>query len=152
MWFVMRIRSQRDFWAGILFLGIAAFFVVTATNYQLGTVQRMGPGYFPIAVGCVLALLGAIIMVRSLMFDGPPIEQFGLRELGFTMLSVALFGVALVYLGLVAAIVVLVVVGAFADRTSRPIEVVMLAIFLSVFSVLVFVHLLGLPLQVWPEL
>ena len=74
-----------------------------------------------------------------------------LRPLGITLLSVVMFGVALNTLGLVAAIVTLVVVGAWADRDARPIEVVALAAFLATFSVVVFVLVLGLPLQVWPE-
>jgi hypothetical protein len=148
----MRIRSQRDFAAGLIFIAIAAFFIVTATNYQLGTINRMGPGYFPIMVGGVLAVLGAVILLRSLVLDGPPIERIGLRPLLLCAASVALFGVTLVHLGLVAAIVALVIVGAMADKGSRPLEVILLAIFLAAFSVAVFVYLLGLPLQVWPEL
>ena len=148
----MRIRSQRDFAAGLIFIAIAAFFIVTATNYQLGTINRMGPGYFPIMVGGVLAVLGAVILLRSLVLSGPPIERIGLRPLVLSAASVALFGVMLVHFGLVAAIVALVIVGALADKGSRPIEVIVLAIFLAGFSVAVFVYLLGLPLQIWPEL
>jgi len=147
----MRIRSQRDFVAGLIFIAIAVFFIVTATNYQLGSINRMGPGYFPIMVGIALAVLGAAILLRSLVLSGPPIERIGLRPLLFATLSVALFGVALVNFGLVAAIVALVIVGAVADKGSRPLEVILLAIFLAAFSVAVFVYLLGLPLQVWPE-
>ena len=63
-----------------------------------------------------------------------------------------LFGLTLSHLGLVAAIVVLVLVGSLADHNARPVEAILLAIFLSTFSVAVFVLLLGLPLQVWPDL
>ena len=149
---LMCIRSPRDFLAGLLFIAIAVFFIVTATNYDLGTINRMGPGYFPIMVGGLLAVLGASIVLRSMVLSGPPIARIGFRPLLLAAASVALFGVILVHFGLVAAVVALVVVGALADKGSRPLEVILLAIFLAAFSVAVFVHLLGLPLQVWPEL
>lgn len=147
----MRIRSPRDFWAGLAFIAIAAAFIFVASGYRFGTAQRMGPGFFPTYVAGFLGFLGLIILLRSFVMDGPRVDPIGVRQLVLTLLAVGLFGAALTYLGLVAAIVVLVLVGAIADRTSRPLEVIALAIFISLFSVAVFVHLLGLPLQVWPE-
>lgn len=147
----MRIRSPRDFWAGLAFIAIAAAFIYMASGYRFGTAQRMGPGYFPTYVAGFLGLLGVVIFLRSFVMDGPRIDPIGLRQVAVTLLAVGLFGIALTHAGLVAAIVVLVVVGAIADNTSRPLEVIALALFLSLFSVGVFVHLLGLPLQVWPE-
>jgi hypothetical protein len=147
----MRIRSPRDFWAGLLFIGLAAAFIWIATGYRYGTPQRMGPGFFPIWVGGLLASLGLIITLRSFVIRGPAIDAFGIRQLLVTMLAVVLFGVALAQLGLVAAIVLLVVVGAFADPDARVLETIALAIGLAVFSVLMFVYLLGLPLPVLPD-
>jgi putative tricarboxylic transport membrane protein len=147
----MRIRSPRDFWAGLAFIAIAAAFIYMASGYRFGTAQRMGPGFFPTYVAGFLGLLGLVILLRSFVMDGPRIDPIGLRQIVVTLLAVGLFGVALTYLGLVAAIIVLVLVGAFADPASRPLEVIALAIGISAFSVAVFVHLLGLPLQVWPE-
>ena len=57
----MRIRSPRDFWAGLLFVGIAALFIALASQYRFGEAHRMGPGYFPIMVGALLAILGAVV-------------------------------------------------------------------------------------------
>ena len=111
----------------------------------------MGPGYFPIFVAAVLALLGLVIMLRAFVLTGPRIDPIGMRQLVVTLLAVLAFGVALSYLGLVGAIVALVLVGSFADPEARPIEVVLLAAFLAFFSVGIFVYVLGLPLQVWPE-
>src|SRR5262249_4318166 len=147
----MRIRSQKDFWSGLLFIAVAVFFIVMATHYRIGTPEAMGPGFFPIAVGLLLAGLGAIIAGRSFALDGPPIDRIHLPPLAITIVAVVLFGVALNWLGLVAAVIVLVIAGGYADRSVRPIENAGLAIALAFFSVAVFVWLLGLPLQVWPE-
>lgn len=146
----MRIRSPRDFFAGLLFIAIAAAFIWLATGYRYGTPQRMGPGFFPIWVGGLLAILGAIVLLRSLVIEGPRVDRLGLRQLLVTMIAVAAFGLVLSQFGLVAAIVALVLIGAFADDTTRPLETIALAVFLAAFSVGIFVYLLGLPLPVWP--
>ncbi len=147
----MRIRSPKDFWSGLLFIAVAVFFIVLATRYRFGTPERIGPAFFPIMVGLLLAALGAIIAGRSLVLDGPPIEHMHLPPLLVTIAAVVLFGIALGWLGLVAAIVVLVIVGSYADRSARLIESAALAAVLAVFSVAVFVWVLGLPLPVWPD-
>jgi hypothetical protein len=147
----MRIRSPRDFWAGLLFVGIAAMFIALASQYRFGDAHRMGPGYFPIMVGALLAVLGAVVASRGLAFDGPPLPRFNPRPLLVTLLAVVLFGLALERLGLAAAIAVLVLVSAFADRDVRLLPSLVLALLLIAFSVATFVWLLGLPLPVWPQ-
>jgi hypothetical protein len=147
----MRIRSPRDFWAGLLFIGIAALFMALASQYRFGEAHRMGPGYFPIMVGALLAILGMVVAGRALAFDGPPLARFNPRPLLVTLLAVVLFGLAIERLGLAAAIAVLVVVSAFADRDVRLLPSLILAVLLIAFSVATFVWLLGLPLPVWPQ-
>jgi hypothetical protein len=149
---MMRIRSPKDFWAGLIFVAIGAVFIALASQYRLGTMHRMGPAMFPILVGSVLAVLGAIIALRSFVLDGEPVPRFYARPIGISLLAIVLFGVALQWLGLVAAIAVLVLVGAYAAREVRPLETVALAAVMIVFSVAVFVWLLGLPLPLWPDM
>src|SRR4051812_15803810 len=54
----MHLRAPKDFWSGIMFLAFAAVGLIASRDYSLGTSLRMGPGYFPILLGSVLALLG----------------------------------------------------------------------------------------------
>ena len=146
----MRIRSPRDFWAGLLFVGIAALFMALASQYRFGEAHRMGPGYFPIMVGALLAILGMVVAARALVFDGPPLPRFNPRPLLVTLLAIVLFGATIETLGLAAAIAVLVMVSAYADRDVRLLQSIALAVLLIVFSIASFVWLLGLPLPVWP--
>jgi len=67
------------------------------------------------------------------------------------VLAIVLFGIALQWLGLVAAVAVLVLVGAQASREARLLETLALAAVMIAFSVAVFVWLLGLPLPLWPD-
>ena len=147
----MRIRSPRDFWAGLLFIAFAVVFMGLASQYRFGEAQRMGPGYFPILVGAILTGLGAILTFRALALEGPPIDRFRPRPLAVTLIAIVLFGVTLDYLGLAAAIAVLVIVSAFAEREVRIRETIVLAALLVFFSIAAFVWVLGLPLQVWPQ-
>lgn len=147
----MRIRSPKDFWSGLFFVAVASGFILLSQRYHMGDMHRMGPALFPTLVGGLLALLGLIIAFRAFAIDGPPIPQFYARPIIVSLVAMALFGLALAHAGLVAAIAVLVLVGAVASRESRPVETVGLAALLIGFSVAVFVWLLGLPIPLWPE-
>jgi hypothetical protein len=148
----MRIRSPKDFWAGLFFIAAAAGFMLLSRQYGMGNMHRMGPALFPTLVGALLAGLGLIIAARSFAIAGPPVPRFHARPILISLVAIALFGVALAHLGLVAAVAVLVAVGAVASSESKPLEVVGLIIALIVFSVGVFAWLLGLPIPLWPEL
>src|SRR5215475_11966902 len=139
----MKIRSPKDFWSGVVFIALALGFIVLAQQYRFGTMHRMGPALFPTLVGVLLAGLGAIIAARAFVLDGLPAPRFHARPLIVSLVAIVLFGLALQYLGLAAAVVVLVLAGAYAGRDVRPIETLALAAFLAVFSIAVFVWLLG---------
>jgi len=62
----MKIRSQKDFWSGLMFIGSGLFFALWAMEfYQMGTAVRMGPAYFPTVLGFLLVALGAIVLLQS---------------------------------------------------------------------------------------
>src|SRR2546429_1716678 len=147
----MRIRSPKDFWAGLIFIAIGGGFVLLAQQYRLGDMHRMGPAMFPTLVGALLAVLGVVIALRALAFLGEPVPRFYLRPIGFSVLAIVLFGVALQWLGLIAAVAVLVLVGAYAARDGRPLENLGLAAVMIAFLVAVFVLLLGLSLALLPN-
>jgi Tripartite tricarboxylate transporter TctB family len=146
----MRVRSPRDFWAGLIFVAIAGGFVLLAQEYRLGDMHRMGPALFPTLVGALLAALGALIALRAFALDGPPVPRFEARPILVSLLAIVLFAIALQWVGLVAAVAVVVLIGANATRDVRLLDVLALAAVMVVFSVAVFVWLLGLPLPLWP--
>jgi len=147
----MKIRSPKDFWAGLFFLAVAAGFIGLSQRYGMGNMHRMGPALFPTLVGALLAGLGLLLTLRAFAFDGPPVPRFHARAIIISLIAIVMFGVVLTHLGLVAAIAALVVTGAFATRESKPLETVGLVVVLIAFSVTVFVWLLGLPLPTWPR-
>jgi len=147
----MRIKSPKDFWAGLMFIGVGAFFVAwAATHYQLGTAVRMGPAYFPILLGGLLVFLGVLILLESFAMTGPPVPRFSFRPLILISLACVVYGYVMKPLGLVGATAAIVIISAYGGHEFKWKEVIILAIVLIVFSVLVFVKGLSLPFPLWP--
>jgi Tripartite tricarboxylate transporter TctB family len=147
----MRIRAPKDFWSGVMFCGFAVVGLLAARGYSLGAAGKMGPGYFPLLLGGVLAALGIILVLRSLVLDGEPLPRFHVMPLAVIAIAVCLFGVLIEPLGLVVALAVLTVLSAWAGPQFRLTETVVLTLALIVFSIGVFAYALGLPLSLWPS-
>ena len=147
----MKIKSPKDFWAGLMFIALGLFFLVAARNYQMGSATRMGAAYFPTVLGGLMAVLGGIIFFQSLVVKGEKVPAMSFRPLFFVALSLALFGYLLRPIGLVLALALLVVLSAFAGHEFKLKEVLLLSVVLIVLSVLVFVKALSLPFPLWPE-
>lgn len=148
----MKIRAQKDFWSGVMFLAFAVVAIAAASGYSLGRAGRMGPGYFPLALGIALAILGAIVTGRSLIREGEPIERISLGPIALMTAAVLLFAVSIVPLGLIVSIALSTFVLGFSGRDARWIEIAALAVFLIGLIVVIFVYLLRLPIPVWPAL
>jgi putative tricarboxylic transport membrane protein len=148
----MFIRAPKDFWSGLMFIALAAVTLVTASGYSMGRGGRMGPGYFPTMLGFVLAGLGAILVIRSLIIHGERVERLHLKPLALLIGCVILFGVMIKPLGLVIALTITTFLAAFAGDETRWKEAGALSIGLTALSLLIFVYVLGLPLPVWPDL
>lgn len=148
----MRIRHQKDFWSGVMFLAAGLAFAGFAQRYDLGTAQRMGPGYFPTVLGGLLAVLGLVIAIRGLAREerGGKIEPFHFGTLAVVLGAVALFALLLRPAGLVAALLVLIGVSAYASHEFRVREVIPLALVLVALVLSVFIWGLGMVVPVWP--
>jgi len=147
----MRVRAPKDFWSGVMFCGFAAAGMLAARGYSLGAAGKMGPGYFPLLLGLVLAALGLLLIARSVVLEGEPLPRFHLVPLAVIALAVCLFGVLIEPLGLVVALAVLTVLSALAGPQFRTFETIALTIVLIAFSIGVFAYALGLPLNLWPS-
>lgn len=151
----MKIKSQKDFWSGLMFVAVGIGFAWGATNYSFGTSARPGPGYFPFGLGILLAVLGAFTMFESLTVetaDGEPVGAFAWRPLLILIGSIVLFGAMLPRLGMAISLPVLVVVSALAGDEFHWGEALANAAILTVGSWLVFIYGLGLTIPLWPTI
>lgn len=140
------IRNPKDFWAGLIYLsvGLGAFYI--AQDYEMGSAVRMGPGYFPRVLSVLLALIGLTALVRSFIRPGEAIGRLAWREALLVLGATALFGVMVRGAGLALSLLALVLVSAYASRQFHLRSTVLLAVGLAIFSVLVFIKGLGIPL------
>lgn len=148
----MNIRNQKDFWAGFMFVAFGAGFAVYGARYAFGTAERMGPGYFPTVLGLLLVAIGVVVAVGGLVGKGE-VEQIGKFAWPTLLLiigPVALFGLLLERLGLVACLLMLVGISSYASHEFGWKATVGNALALIALSLLVFVYLLKLQFPLWP--
>ena len=149
----MKIKNQRDFWAGLMFLVAGTAFAWGATAYAFGSSAHPGPGYFPFGLGLLLALLGAVELFKALTFEsegGGPIGTVAWRPLVVVVGAIALFGWALPRLGLLVALPLLVLVSALAGDEFRWRDVLLSAVLLTAVSWAIFVAALELAIPLLP--
>ena len=157
----MNIKSQKDFFSGLMFMVVGIAFAWGATSYKVGDGARMGPGYFPLLLGVLMAILGGVITFKALVVeteDGDKIGSWAWKPLFFIIAANLLFGLMLGGLpsikfpafGLIAAIYALTLVAALAGEEFKFKEVLVLATVLAIMSYLAFILLLKLQFPVWP--
>ena len=132
---------------GALFIATGAFFAVQSLSLDLGTALRMGPGYFPLVLACVLVLLGAIIFIQALRVEGEPVDPFAWRGMFFILPAPVFFGLTVRGLGFAPALFVTAFIACFASSRMNVLFALVLSLLLTVFSVGVFSYALGLPFE-----
>lgn len=150
---VMNIRDTKDFSAGLLFVLFGTATAVLARTYQIGTAAKMGAGYFPFALGCMLTMIGLVILLRSLSWVRGKRKtlSFQARPVVFVLCSVILFGLFLRPLGLLLSTVILVVVSSMASYDFKMRQSFLTALVLLAMVLIVFVFFLKFQIPVWPS-
>ena len=158
----MNIKSQKDFFSGLMFMGVGLAFAWGATTYNVGSGARMGPGYFPLYLGGLMMILGAIITFKSLVvetLDGDKIGKWAWKPLFFVILANLVFGTLLAGLpyfgfpamGMIIAIYALTFIASMAEKGWKFKSTFILATILAAGSYVAFVLALKLQFPVWPE-
>ncbi len=152
----MSNRNYSDVVPGIL---IAAFGAAVAgyavQTYTIGTLQRMGPGMFPMGLGVLLSVLGVALAIVGWFRSTEPqvdLSTIQWRPAVLILISVTAFALLIRSAGLFPAVIAVVGISAFSDKISRPGTVVVLCGVLCVLAWLIFSVGLGLNLKLldWP--
>ena len=169
----MKIKSERDFWSGLMFVVVGAVFAFGAMNYSMGPAcpaaaddcassfyarfthlsAHPGAGYFPLGLSLLLVILGAVVLFKALTIEsegGDPIGAFAWRPLLVIVAAIAVFGAMLEPFGLLLTIPVLIVISSFAGDEFKIKGVLISAVVLTFFSWVIFVWGLKLTIPVWP--
>jgi hypothetical protein len=144
------LRNNRDFLAGLLFMVLGGLAVVLARDFPMGTTMRMGPGYFPTALGGILFLFGVYVLLRGIRSGEKVRGTWGWRPLALITLAIVLFGFLLDRLGMIPAALSMFFVAAAAGREFRFKEVLILAVVMTAFAATVFLYGLKLPYPLLP--
>jgi len=143
----LKIRNQRDFGAGVMYILIGLFFALVATRYQYGTAAKMGPGYFPFWLGMLMAAMGLLVLIRSMGAKATieAIPKFNFKVIGLITGSIILYGILLPKMGFIVAVLVLVMIASSASKEFSWKVSLINAVVLIAFTYSVFV--IGLKLQ-----
>lgn len=150
----MKIKSQKDFWSGLMFVAAGASFAIGATNYSMGVAARPGPGYFPLLLSVIMALLGAIVLFKSLTIEtdgGDPIGAIAWRPLLIIVAAIVFFGFSLERLGMIATVPILIIITSLAGDEFHWKGVLANALVLTVGSWAIFIWGLKLTIPLWPR-
>ena len=150
----MKIKSQKDFWSGLMFVVIGVGFAWGATNYNFGSSARPGPGFFPMGLGLLMAILGAVVLFKALVVeteDGDPIGAWAFRPLLILMASVGLFGYTLPLLGMAVALPIMIVMCSLAGDEFHWKDALISVLVLTVGSWFIFIYGLKLVIPLWPK-
>ncbi len=149
----MKIKSQKDFWSGLMFLTTGVLFALGARNYSFGSSARPGPGYFPFGLGVLLTIIGAFIIFEALTIeteDGEPIGPWAWKPLITITASVAVFAWALPLLGMAVALPLLIIICSLAGDEFHWKDVLANCVILTIGSWGIFIAGLKLVIPLWP--
>ncbi|MEU4386200.1 tripartite tricarboxylate transporter TctB family protein [Promicromonospora sp. NPDC023805] len=177
----LRPRSTGDLVSGLIFVGLGAAFAIGALGYELGSLLEMGPGYVPLALGLVLAALGAVIVAKAYVApdlapdravsdgeasttspsdrvipdadlpDPRPLAGIQWRPTAAIFAAVGFFALTVDGLGLLPATFGTGLLAAMARPGTRPLRALAVAVGLALASWLIFVVLLQLRLALFGD-
>jgi hypothetical protein len=142
------IRNPKDLIAAAAVFAVGLFWVVHGLSYPMGTMVRMGSGFFPVVLGVTILVLAVFLLLQALAVDDR-LEPILWRPFAAVSASIAAFGLALAWLGMGPAILATVVISSLADRASRPMGTIILAIGLMIAIWLVFILGLGMTIPLF---
>jgi hypothetical protein len=145
----VKITSQEDFWAGLMFIGFGVVALAIARDYPMGSAMRMGPGYFPTMIGFALIALGAIIAALGFKSKGEGIGRFPWRPIMLMSTAFAAFAWGMETVGFIPALAALIVVSSLSSRHTKPLEIAIETVVLIAGCWAVFIYGIGLPFPLW---
>lgn len=139
-----------DVIAGLMFLAIAALFGITAFfSLEIGTAGQMGPGYFPVFMSAILALLGLVIIARARGGEAVAHLPIPWRGLFFVLSAPVAFGLTVRTLGLVPALLFTVTLAVLASRRISWAKGLSIVVAMTIFCVAVFSYGIGLTVELF---
>jgi putative tricarboxylic transport membrane protein len=158
--FRFKVRGPRDFYGGLALIGLAIVAIWSSGDLPGMHGFAFGPGTAPRLFAGLLAVVGALVALGGLLFDGSPIESYAVRGPAWVLLGILAFAamirgfslgfISLPPLGLIPSTFAAFMISIFGSTEFRWVESLIAAVVMTAFSVVLFVYLLQLPFQLWP--
>jgi len=145
------VRGPQDYYGGLALVILGTFAVVASSELPGQRGFAFGPGTAPRLFAGILVLLGASITLVGAITAGPAIEKYKLRGPMFVIGGILLFAVTIRPMGLVPSTYVAFILSIMGSREMKWVESLIAAAVMTGFCVLLFVYLLQLPFQLWPQ-
>jgi hypothetical protein len=145
------VRAPQDYYGGIILVMLATLAFIASAELPGQRGFAFGPGTAPRLFAAVLCVLGGAVAVVGVLFDGPPIEKYKLRGPIFVMAAICLFAAIIRPFGLVVSSFLVFMLSIMGSTEIRWIESVIAASAMTALCVGLFVYLLNLPFQLWPQ-
>jgi hypothetical protein len=147
------VLSSKDALSGLLFVVIGLLAVVFARTYDFGTARAMGPGYFPVVLGCLIAGLGTVLLAKALIVpaDADRVAGVSTRAILLVLASIVSFAILIRPAGLIIAVSAAVIIGRLAGSKVRLIETIAMTGVLALVCSVLFVYALNMPLHLLPR-
>ncbi|MBM3538727.1 MAG: tripartite tricarboxylate transporter TctB family protein [Alphaproteobacteria bacterium] len=146
-----RLKINQDLAAGAMFIAVGVVGLYLGRAYPMGTSLRMGPGYLPNVLCWILIVLGTIVGGKGAVLGGLPLERWYFRPLVLVCAGLMVFALLIEGVGLPAAVIATVVVGAMGGQEFRLIEALILGVALALAAIAIFIYGLGLPMPMLPR-
>jgi len=135
--------NNRNLLKGVFLVAISLVFGIGALKYNIGKVERAGPGFFPLMVSSILFVLGALMIIRSLLTDRVPFT-FNVKNIVIILGSLAAFALLSEHINMLTGIVAMVFISTLAGTSYSVKRNAMICAFLIAIA---FVFQKGLGLQ-----
>ena len=145
------VRGPQDFYGGLALVLFGTFALIASAELPGQRGFAFGPGTAPRLFAIILALVGAGVAVIGAFSDGARIEKYKIRGPALVLVGISLFAALIRPFGLVVATYLAFLVSIMGSKEMKWVESLIAAAAMTLGCVLLFVYLLNLPFQLWPQ-
>jgi putative tricarboxylic transport membrane protein len=145
------VRAPQDFYGGLALVLLGTFALIASAELPGQRGFAFGPGTAPRLFAVILAVIGVAVALIGTFSDGPRIEKYKIRGPALVIIGISLFAALIRPFGLVVATYLAFMVSITGSKEMRWVESLVAAAAMTLGCVLLFVYLLNLPFQLWPQ-
>ena len=145
------VRAPQDFYGGLALVLLGTFALIASAELPGQRGFAFGPGTAPRLFAIILAVIGAAVALIGAFSDGPRIEKYKIYGPALVIIGISLFAALIRPFGLVFATYLAFLVSIMGSKEMKWVESLIAAAIMTLGCVLLFVYLLNLPFQLWPQ-